>query len=162
MERRYLSTRRLITPCVLAAALILPAAAPAKINRLKGTVHAEGVPGTGIVRVHVKVGRNGAPKRVTKVVYKNLDARCNVGDLETPVYQPAGEVSGNAGKNRGPGIEFDRSFRWVSYPKAASRYVNVLGKLNRRGTKIRKGRIEVGNNAPGACQLAVGTFTARK
>ncbi|MEX2447321.1 MAG: hypothetical protein WD404_01085 [Solirubrobacterales bacterium] len=154
--------KRLAPACVLVAALVLPAAAPAKINVLKGTVHAEGVPGTGTVRVHVKVGNNGKPRKVTRVIYRNLDARCNVGDFENPVYEPAGELSGNAGRNQGTGIEFDRSFRWVSYPQSPPRSVNVLGRLNRKGTRISGGKIEVGNNLPGACQLAKGTFTATR
>lgn len=151
-----------IAACALVAALVVPAAAAAKVNKLKGTVHAVGVPGTGTVTVHVKVGAGGEPKKLTKVVYRNLDARCNVGDLETPVYEPAGEVSGDAGTDVGAGIEFDRSFRWVSYPASPPRSVNVLGKLNRKGTRIKNGEIEVGNNAAGACQFAVGTFTAKK
>lgn len=146
--------------CVLAGACAAPAAAA--VNRLTGTVQAVGVPGRGTVHIHVKLNRRGAPVRVTKVVYQGLDARCNVGEPGSPAYEPAGELSGNAGRNIGPAVEFDRTFRWVSYPARQPRFVNVFGKLNRRGTRITRGRIDVAVNTPGACQTAVGTFTARR
>jgi hypothetical protein len=36
------------------------------------------------------------------------------------------------------------------------------GKLSKSGKRIRNGELQVHNNAPGACQSAVGTFTAEK
>jgi len=156
--------RSLIPICALVGALAAPAAAPAAVHvyKVTGTVHAEGVPGTGTMSVKVVV-KNGEPKRLRNLTYKNLPARCNVSDVPLqPQYVPAGALSGSGGANVGGGLEFDRSFRWVSYPSNPPRYVNMLGKVSGNGTRIFKGRIEVFNNTPGACQAAVGTFTARK
>jgi hypothetical protein len=154
----------LISVCALVGTLAAPAAAGAAVHvyRLTGTVHAEGVPGTGKMSVKVVV-RNGEPKRLRNLTYRNLPARCNVSDTPLqPQYVPAGRVSGSGGANVGGGLEFDRSFRWVSYPSKPPRYVNMLGKVSGNGKRIFKGRIEVFNNTPGVCQAAVGTFTAKR
>jgi hypothetical protein len=145
--------------CVVIGVVALPVVgAGAKVNRLEGTVQAQGVPGTATVEVRVTVNRRGVVKRIKRVSYSALPARCNVGELGAPVYEPAGELSGVARKGSGV-FEVDRSFRWVAYPP--SRYVNVFGTVNRRGTRM-SATIEVHDNTSGACRSAVGTFVARR
>jgi hypothetical protein len=156
-------TKRLSAVAVLLCALAIPATAPAAVHKLKGTFHAEGVPGTGKVSIEVVV-KKGKPVRIRNLTFKNLPARCNVSEVPLqPVYEPAGTLSGGAGKNsNGDGIEFGRALQWISYPNNGARQVLMNGKLSKSGKRITKGKLEVHNNASGACQSAVGTFTATK
>jgi hypothetical protein len=157
--------KRLIAFAVLACALAVPATSPAaiQVHKLTGTFHAEGVPGTGTVSVKVVV-KNGRPVRIKNLTFKNLPARCNVSETPgSPIYEPAGILSGGAGANsNGDGIEFGRALQWISYPANGARQVLMNGKLSKSGKRISKGKLEVHNNAPGACQSAVGTFSAKK
>lgn len=154
-------TKRLSAVAVVLCALIMPATSPAAVHKLKGTFHAEGVPGTGSVSIEVVV-KKGKPVRIRNLAFKNLPARCNVSeDPGSPVYEPAGTLSGSAGKNaNGDGIEVGRLLQWFSYPGA--RMVSMNGRLSKSGKRISKGELQVHNNASGACQSAVGTFTAKK
>ena len=108
------------------------------------------------------VVRDGTPVRLKNLTFKNLPARCNVSETPLdPIYQPAGKLSGGGGKNsNGDGIEFGRALMWISYP--GERQVLMNGRLSKSGKRISKGKLEVHNNQPGACQSAVGTFTATK
>jgi hypothetical protein len=164
-ELKTIASKRLIAASLLAAALLVPASAPAaqQVHKLTGTFHAEGVPGTGKVSIKVVV-RNRKPVRVKNLTFKNLPARCNVSEVPLqPVYEPAGTLSGGAGANsNGDGIEFGRALQWISYPNNGARQVLMNGKLSKSGKRITKGKLEVHNNASGACQSAVGTFTAKK
>jgi len=94
------------------------------------------------------VVRNGQPQRLKGLTYRNLDSDC-----------AAGELSGSGGKNQGPSVEFDNSFRWVSYPQAGARHVNMYGKVRRRGRRIRA-TLEVFDNE-NLCD-AKGKVTLRK
>jgi len=154
--------RRLALAGLVIAALAVPASASAavRVNTLSGVFKAEGVPGTGKVSLKVVV-KNGEPVRVKNLVYKNLPARCNVSDepLE-PIYQPAGKMTGaTVGSKQ---VEFAGLINWFSYPGKGARQVIVAGKLNSNGTRLKIGKLEVHNNSPGACQSAVGKFTAKK
>jgi hypothetical protein len=148
---------------VSAAVLVLPAMASAgiQVHKLSGVFHGENVPGTGKVSIKVVV-KDGKPVSVKELKYKNLPAGCNVSETPgSPIFEPAGTLSGDAGKNRNPpGIEVGRRLQWFSYPGNGARQVTMNGRLNKSGTKIFKGRLEVGNNQ--ACQGARGTFTAKK
>jgi len=161
MQLGISTAKRLIWTGALVGALALPAAAVGKTNTLTGSFAPEGVPGNGTVKVKVKANRRNKPKKLKSIIYENLSARCNMGDFENPAYVPAGTLSGDAGPDQGSGLEFDRSFFWVSYPDNGARQVLANGKLNRRGTRVQDGRLEVHNNVAG-CQSAVGTFTAKK
>jgi hypothetical protein len=155
--------RRLIPLCMLVAVCVapLPANAATQAHKLTGTFDAEGVPGTGTMSIEVVV-RNGTPVRIRNLSFKNLPARCNVSETPgSPSYQPAGKLSGGGGKNsNGDGIEYGRALQWIAYP--GKRQVLMNGKLSKSGTSIKKGELQVHNNAPGSCQSAVGTFTAKK
>jgi hypothetical protein len=156
--------KRLIPASVLVCALVVPATAPAavQVHQLKGTFHAQNVPGTGTVSVKVVV-KKGKPVRIKELKFNNLPAFCNVSETFEPAYVPAGKLSGSGGENKnGDGIEFGRNLFWVSYPGKGARQILMNGKLNKFGTRIKKGRLQVHNNNPDACQSAVGTFTATK
>lgn len=156
--------RALLLALAAVALLALPAAASAavKVNTLTGTFKPESVAGKGTVIVKVVV-KNGNPVRIKSVVFKNLPARCNVGETPgSPVYQPAGKMSGSGGKNLDDAIDFGRRVTWISYPSAGKRQVTMNGRLNKAGTVLFKGELQVHNNAPGACQSAVGKFTATR
>jgi hypothetical protein len=157
------SLKHLIALFALVVLLVSPAGASAavQVHKLTGTFKAEGVPGTGTVSIKVVV-KDGTPVRITGLTFKNLPARCNVGELGAPVYEPAGKLSGGGGKNsNGDGIEFGGALQWISYPGQGARQVLMNGKLSKSGKRISKGRLEVHNNKAG-CQTAVGTFTAQK
>ena len=157
------TTRRSIPALLVIAALAAAssAAGAVQVHKLTGTFDAEGVPGTGSVSLKVIV-RDGSPVRITGLSFKGLPARCNQSeDPSYPSYVPAGSLSGGGGKNsNGDGIEFGRRLMWVSYP--AQRQVLMNGRLSKSGKRISGGKLEVHNNAPGACQSAVGKFTAKK
>lgn len=153
----------LIPLCVALALCAAPMSANAatQVHKLTGTFDAEGVAGTGTMSIEVVV-RNGTPVRIRNLSFKNLPARCNVSETPgSPSYEPAGKLSGSGGKNRnGSGIEFGRALQWIGYP--GQRQVLMNGKLSKSGKRIQNGELQVHNNAPGACQSAVGTFTAKK
>lgn len=135
--------------CLAVGLLAVPstAAAGRVVHTLKG-----GIAGDANARVKMKVVvRNGDPRRVKGLSYRNLDADCN--------GTPAGQLSGSAGRNLGPGVEFDNSFRWVSFPANPPRQVNMVGKLKRRGRKA-TGRLEVGSNE--SCANTDDRVTLRK
>ena len=128
------------------AGLALPAGASAARTTytLKGKVD-----GDANSRVSVKVVvRNGQPQRLKGLTYRNLDSDC-----------AAGELSGSGGKNLGASVEFNNSFRWVSYPQGGSRHVNMYGKVRRRGRRI-TATLEVFDNE-NLCD-AKGKVTLRK
>jgi len=138
-----------VAVCLGAILAVAPASASAGrvVHTLKGKMAND--PNS---RVKVKVVvRNGDPKRLKGLEFKNLDAFCD--------DPPAGELSGKAGKNQGPGVEFDNSVRWVSFPANPSRHVNLVGKLRRHGRKL-TGRLEVFSNT--ICANAEGRVTLRK
>jgi hypothetical protein len=149
--------RRLAAPVLaaaLAVALALPTGAAAKVYTLNGKVKGDS---NSDVSVKVVV-RNGEPQRLKGLTYRNLDATCNV-DGTTTV--PAGELSGTGGKNVGPSVEVDNSFRWVSYPDDGARYVNMFGNL-KKGGRLIKATLEVYDNDPAVCAAAKGTVTLRQ
>ncbi|MGH2987271.1 MAG: hypothetical protein ACRDLO_11390 [Solirubrobacterales bacterium] len=157
MERTTSSIKGLSAACAitLALALAITAIAGGVTHKLEGNVDGDS---NGTIRLQVVV-KDGKPKKVKKLEYENLDTFCDQDDavgFETPV----GDRSGNAGRNVGPSIEANRSFRWVSYPEDPSRQVNVIGKVKRRGNKV-NGKIEVFFNEFPACK-AEGDFTATK
>jgi len=164
-ERKVSVMKRLIPLAMLLVALALPPTAMGgiQVHKLTGVFHAEGVPGTGKVSIKVVV-KNGTPVKLKALTFKNLPARCN--ESETPLqpsYVPAGKLSGGAGKNsNGDGIEFGRRLQWISYPGNGARQVLMHGRLSKSGKRIFKGKLEVHNNKPGACQSAVGSFSAKK
>jgi hypothetical protein len=155
--------RLLIALCLLVALCVAatPANAATQVHKLSGVFHAEGVPGTGTMSIEVVV-KNGTPVRIRNLAFKNLPARCNVSETPgSPSYEPAGKLSGGGGKNsNGDGIEYGRALQWIAYP--GKRQVLMNGKLSKAGTNIKKGELQVHNNASGACQSAVGRFTAKK
>jgi hypothetical protein len=148
----------LVAGALVTVALLLPAGADAakkKSHKLEGRM--SGDPNSSISITVVT--RGGDPKRVKRLRYRNLDTFCDLDD-EVGFETPAGDRSGSAGRNIGPGIEFDNSFRWVSFPQVPPRQVNVVGKVKRRGKKV-TGTIEVLDNEVPVCQ-AEGRFTASK
>lgn len=50
----------------------------------------------------------------------------------------------------------------LGYPSQGKRPVTTNGRLNGAGTVPSKGELQVHNDAPGACQSAVGKFTATR
>jgi hypothetical protein len=157
MDRTTSSIKGPAAVCAITLALWLAitAIAGGATHKLDGKVNGDS---NGTVSLQVVV-RDGKPKKVKKLEYENLDTFCDQDDavgFETPV----GDRSGKAGRNVGPSIEANRSFRWVSYPDDPPRQVNVVGKVKRRGTKV-EGKIEVFFNDFPACK-AEGTFTATK
>lgn len=159
----FASLRRLAIVCVVAGSSLLvsaTASAAVRVNTLTGTFKAEGVPGTGKVSLKVVV-RNGDPVRVKNLVYKKLPARCNVSEVPLePIYQPAGTLSGaSVGSGK---VEFAGLVNWFNYPGKGARQVILAGRLNSNGTKLTNGKLEVHNNSSGACQSAVGKFTAKR
>jgi hypothetical protein len=105
--------------------------------------------------VSVKVVlRNGKPKRLKGLTYKNLDAYCDPdGSLGPQDPQFVREVSGSAGTNRNPRIEVGGYFNWFSYPDNPSRQGTFAGRLRNRARKA-VGKIFVGNNE--SCENAQG------
>jgi hypothetical protein len=143
---------------VAAALVLLPAGADAaktKSHKLEGRM--VGDPNSRVSMTVVT--RRGDPKRVKRLRYRNLDTFCDLDD-EVGFETPVGDRSGSAGRNIGPGVELDNSFRWVSFPEDPPRQVNVVGKVKRRGKKV-TGTIEVLDNEAPVCQ-AEGRFTATK
>lgn len=129
-----------------------------RVYRLTGTFQPEGLPGTGEVSIEVVV-RKGRPVEIRNLTFKDLPARCNVSGGLEPIYEPAGTLSGGAGKNtNGSGVEFGRLLQWISYPDNGARQVVLAGRVSKSGRRITEGRLQVFNNT--ACQAAVGTFTA--
>jgi hypothetical protein len=123
-------------------------------HRLEGPVAGDA---NASVAISVVV-KNGEPRKVKGLRYENLDKFCDQDD-EVGYETPAGETSGSAGKNIGPGIESDNSFRWVSNPSDPARSVNIVGKVKQHGKKV-TGLLEVFfNDEP--CK-AEGKFTATK
>ena len=140
--------------------IVVLAVAAATAYAAKTTYELEGpVEGDANARVSLKVVvKDGKPRAVKGLRYENLDTFCDQ-DAEVGYETPAGERSGSAGKNEGPRIESDNSFRWVSYPSDPSRSVNVVGKVKRHGKKV-TGLLEVFFNEE-PCK-AEGTFKAVK
>jgi hypothetical protein len=147
MSRAWIAA---LTACVAVAAVSTAAAARTEgaVHKLKGKMAGDA---NSAVSVKVVV-RNGDPRRLKELEFKRLDAFC--GD------DPAGELSGKGGRNLGPGVEFDNSFNWFSFPQQpAPRQVNMFGKLRREGKKL-GGRLEVLSNS--TCANAQGRVTLRK
>jgi hypothetical protein len=138
--------------CGLVGALLLAATAPADIQArtLKGTVV-----GDENSAVSIKVVlKNGKPKRLKGLTYENLDAYCDPdGSFGPQAPEYVGEVSGSAGRNRGPRIEVGGYFDWFSYPESPSRQVTFAGRLKNGGKKA-VGNIGVFNNE--SCENAEG------
>jgi hypothetical protein len=139
------------------AAVVFAGAAIAatKTHKLAGPVEGDA---NAKVKIQVVV-KNGDPKRVKKLTYTNLDTFCD-NDDEVGFETAVGDRSGSAGKNLGPKIEADKSFRWVSYPTDPDRTVNVVGKVKPSGKKA-SGLLEVFFNDFPACK-AEGEFKAVK
>jgi hypothetical protein len=145
---------------VVAATLALAVAPGAlgakKTYKLSGPV--EGDP-NGSVAIQVVV-KNGKPRKLKKLVYENLDAHCNV-DGTTIV--PAGELSGNAGKNLAGFQDPQHSlFQWYSFPDDGARQVDARGRVKMKGKKV-VGEIDVYDNDPNRCAASTGNkFKATK
>jgi hypothetical protein len=157
--------KRLFVISLLSGALVVPVTAEAatQVHRLTGKFHSETVPGTGKVSIKVIV-KNGNPVALRELKFSNLPAACNKSEIPgAPSWEPAGTLSGGAGKNmNGDGIEFGRALFWAGFPQGGAREVLMNGKLSKSGKRINSGELQVNNNAPGACQSATGSFTARK
>ncbi len=110
-----------------ALALCLPAAAIAATKTYKGKMVGDT---NSSVILEAKV-KNGKPTKVTGLKYKNLDAVCNE---DGSTVTPAGELSGKAGKNQNPRVEFNNAFNWFSYP--TGRTVQLPGRFKDRGRKV--------------------------
>jgi hypothetical protein len=139
------------------AAVVFAGAAIAatKTHKLAGPVAGDA---NAKVKIQVVV-KNGEPRKVKKLTYKNLDTFCDHDD-EVGFETAAGDRSGSAGKNLGPKIESDGSFRWVSYPTDPDRTVNVIGVVKQKGKKV-GGLLEVFFNDFPTCK-AEGEFGAIK
>jgi hypothetical protein len=145
----------------LLGALLVPATASGalKFRTLKGSVV-----GDQNSFVSLQVGfKNGKPKRVRGLVYRNLDTYCDPdGSLGPEAPEPVGEVSGRGGQNRGPSVEYNWTFYWVSYPNEPSRMIEMNGKLLRRFNFNRAvGTMAIHHNE-GPCQTATGRFRLKK
>ena len=155
--------RKLVPPAAIALLLVLTLAAPAvsgkgknaKVHELSGKIAGDA---NAKVSLEVVV-RNREPRKVRNLVYKNIDTFCDQ-DAEVGFETPVGDRSGKGGKNLGPRVEFDNSFRWVSNPDNPSRTINIVGKVKRRGKKV-TGLLEVYFNDFPACK-AEGNFVATK
>jgi len=143
----YLALLIALTLVLAGASLPTHAAPGTVVHTLKGKMANDP---NSRVKVRVVV-RNRDPKRLKGLEFSNLDAFCD--------EDPAGQLTGKAGKNLGPGVEFDNSVRWVSFPRNPSRQVNLVGKLRRHGKKL-TGRLEVFSNT--TCANAGGKVTLRK
>ncbi|MGH2986450.1 MAG: hypothetical protein ACRDLO_07175 [Solirubrobacterales bacterium] len=150
------TTKRAAIVVALAVALALPATAMAgrTVHKLSGPV--TGDP-NGKVSIEVVV-KNGKPQKLRRLTYENLDAHCNV-DGTTIV--PAGELSGNAGRNLAGFQDPQHSlFQWFSFPNDGAREVDARGRVKERGKKV-VGEIDVYDN--NACAASTkNKFTVTK
>lgn len=135
MERRTATKVAVVAGAMVGSLALAGTASGGKVvHKLSGPV--TGDPNAKIsIEVVVK---NGEPKRIRNLKYKDLDAHCNV-DGTTTV--PAGELSGNAGKNvNAPGIELELAnywlFQWFSFPNDGAREVDAHGKIRSKGKKV--------------------------
>jgi hypothetical protein len=156
MSARNLRIGSLVCALVATGLLAVPVSLEAakKTYRLAGPV--EGDP-NATVSVQVVV-KNRKPRKLKNLEYENLDAHCNV---DGTTIEPAGELSGNAGRNLAGFQDPQHSlFQWYSFPNDGARQVDARGRVKMKGKKV-VGEIDVYDNARCAASTK-NRFTATK